>query len=119
MTHSVPINENNVVELSPFIMGGTTAAIGEFPSMVFVRIPQVSFHCGGTLISHQDIILAAHCLIDNNNILYDYQWIKVIAGDVNFVTASAGRVERNVIFAFIHPDFNPYTFENDLAILRV
>lgn len=113
------MNVNNAVAPSPAIVGGTQAAMGEFPSMVIVNIPQRSLHCGGSLISRQDVITAAHCLVDADSVFFDYQWIKVIAGDLDLITPSADRVERNVIYAFIHPDFNPYTNENDLAILRV
>jgi len=51
----VPLNEED-----NHITGGSTAARGQFPWQVALIINGASF-CGGSLISSQWILTAAHC----------------------------------------------------------
>lgn len=48
------------------VVGGSTTGIGELPWVALLRYKNaanaVAFHCGATLISHQHVITAGHCI---------------------------------------------------------
>lgn len=47
----------NAADVTPFVVGGTRAAQGEFPFMV-----RLSMGCGGALYSSRLVLTAAHCV---------------------------------------------------------
>ncbi|XP_061719347.1 chymotrypsin-1-like [Cydia pomonella] len=56
-------------KMEPFIVGGNEASISDWPFMVYIEISEFSFYaaaCGGSLISSQTVLTAAHCLDDFN-----------------------------------------------------
>jgi hypothetical protein len=65
------------------------------------------------------VLTAARCLLNENYEIINPNWFKVIAGDIFFSPASFRRVERNISRIFIHPDYNAFTGEHDIAIVRV
>jgi trypsin len=46
------------------IVGGTAAALGEFPFIVSVQTSSGSHFCGGTLLNANTVLTAAHCAED-------------------------------------------------------
>jgi trypsin len=56
------------------IVGGTTAALGEFPYMVSLTHSSSHF-CGGVLLNAYTVLTAAHCSVD-----YAASTVKVRAG---------------------------------------
>lgn len=59
------------IDVVPLIVGGAKASAGEFPHMTLIgfaadatsnNIKDYSWHCGGSLISENFILTAAHCL---------------------------------------------------------
>lgn len=69
--------------------------------------------CGGTIISDNTILTAAHCYNDGNTIA---QSSTVVVGS-NFLFSGGTRItDVNVI---MHPGYNPWIFANDIAVVRV
>lgn len=46
------------------IVGGTTAAAGDFPYQATLRLYSNAFFCGGSVVSDRWIITASHCVTD-------------------------------------------------------
>nr|XP_019543396.2 chymotrypsin-1-like [Aedes albopictus] len=100
--------------LNPFIVGGTPAVIGQFPAHVGINVSPTVF-CGGTILNSNHILTAGSCVLDGQNNLIAANQMHVRAGVITIdATTPATQVDR----IFVHPHYNPFTFENDIAILR-
>jgi len=95
-------------EKEPLIIGGNEAVDGQFPWAASLVIDG-SLYCGGSLISAGHVLTAAHCL--------DGAWYV----DINLGTSKFGAGPYSIqITSFnyvIHPDWNPITLSNDIAII--
>ena len=94
------------------IVGGVPARKHEFPFMVKVR------GCGGSLISSQHILTAAHCVDDMNK--RDLRKYKVTLGDHDLSTTSEAQSLRRGVSAIIfHRSFDPRKMDSDVAIVKM
>ncbi|KAJ2485261.1 Epidermal growth factor-binding protein type B [Coemansia sp. RSA 2320] len=96
------------------IIGGSAVQPHEFPFAVYLSIEtQPSWHavCGGTLISDRHIVTAGHCLIHAPSA----QAIKVGYGHAHVKQQTHARVKR----LQVHPQFNPRTLFNDIAVIEL
>ncbi|XP_075223399.1 uncharacterized protein LOC142325474 [Lycorma delicatula] len=114
---SVPSQSCNVrpVEL---IVGGTDTDIGEFPHMAAIGFRSgvsISWNCGGTLISDQYVLTAAHCTYS-----IDGQPVKVRLGDWNLKTSDDIQSEEYRIDKIVvHPQYSRSKHYNDVALLKL
>lgn len=109
---SVKQNEN-VVEINPFIVNGTDAVIEEFPFLVALRI-NARLSCAGSLLNEYWILTAAHCLYNTtaDQFTIEYATTKQEQG-VNGTNIAF--VEQNYIFE----GYQPRTLRNDIALMKL
>ncbi|KXJ70215.1 hypothetical protein RP20_CCG024469 [Aedes albopictus] len=107
------------VNAAPRLTGGSNTVPGQFPAAVSIHSPDF-LHCGGTILNRQHVLTAGECVMHSTTFtLINPFWLRVIAGDVNLVSASIRREVRNVTHLFVHPNYNRLTGNNNLAVIRV
>uniref|UniRef100_A0A8D9FBQ3 Serine proteinase stubble n=1 Tax=Cacopsylla melanoneura TaxID=428564 RepID=A0A8D9FBQ3_9HEMI len=103
------------------IVGGQNAQFGEWPWQVSVR--RTSFfgfssthRCGGALLNENWIATAGHCVDD----LLTSQ-IKIRVGEYDFskLEEPFPYQERGVVKKMVHPKYNFFTYEYDLAMVKL
>lgn len=103
------------------IVGGRNSAFGSWPWQVSVR--RTSFfgfssthRCGGALLNENWIATAGHCVDD----LLTSQ-IRIRVGEYDFSSDQEPYpfVERAVARKIVHPKYNFFTYEYDLAMVRL
>ncbi|EDS37456.1 serine/threonine-protein kinase rio1 [Culex quinquefasciatus] len=100
------------------LIGGTNAVWGQFPATVSINTP-FHLHCGGVILHPSHVLTSAQCVLNNQNRLIDPYWLTIVAGDVALAPVGARRQTRRVSQIFVHPEFNVFTREHDLAVLRL
>ncbi|ODM99425.1 Trypsin-1 [Orchesella cincta] len=109
---SLTSNSTSRRDLETLIVGGTSATKNEFPWLVHLAIG--SAFCGGSLISLDTVLTAAHCVYGKNA-----GSITVTAGDhdrgINEGTEQISRA-KGVKW---HERYNDKTTENDVALIRL
>jgi len=93
------------------IIGGTTAKDGQFPYQAGLSLDN-SYWCGGSIISVNYILTAAHCVDGINN-------VKVIVGTVNRLSSTAQTRSSTKSLIKIHEGWNSRTLANDIALIYV
>ena len=102
--------------IRPRIVGGTVAGASDNRFQVALLTKSVADNfnaqfCGGTLVKANMVVTAAHCS--------DF----VTAGQVQVLTGTrnldGSGVRRNVTRIAIHPNWNPGTFDSDVAVWQL
>ncbi|EFY94045.1 Peptidase S1/S6, chymotrypsin/Hap [Metarhizium robertsii ARSEF 23] len=96
-------------DVSPKIVGGVDSPEGSFPFLVSLSSGGRHF-CGGSLLNEDTILTASHCFEK------PLQQLQVRAGSNDRTTG--GQVS-GVIDIIRHPQYNPTTHDNDVAILKI
>ncbi|XP_050421565.1 venom protease-like [Adelges cooleyi] len=114
------IKVKNCYDVQTLIVGGTKAEPKEFPHMALVgfgnTIEEVRWACGGSLISNIWILSAAHC--EKGNKLFA-RWVRL--GDLNIDTDTDNARPSNyeIVKRVIHPNYQPPSLYNDIALFRL
>ncbi|XP_028028728.1 serine protease lint [Bombyx mandarina] len=121
----VDYNDKNLCGVRPLsksgrIVGGKNAHFGDWPWQVLVREATwlglfVKNKCGGVLITSRFVTTAAHCQPGFLASLVAVFGENDISGDKEPKIP----VTRNVRRVIVHRQYDPATFENDLAILEL
>jgi len=94
------------------IVGGTEATPHSYPWMAALFVDDTWF-CGGTLISDEWVLTAAHCAKDASEMV-------VMLGAHNVREASEeGRLDLVTRDFFTHPRYNQILLHNDLALVHL
>ncbi|KFO84334.1 Ovochymase-2, partial [Buceros rhinoceros silvestris] len=97
------------------IVGGNQVKQGSHPWQVSLKRRQKHF-CGGTIVSAQWVVTAAHCVLDRN-VLED---LNVTAGEHDLRIRENGEQTLPVKYAIKHPNFDPRRPMNyDIALLKL
>ncbi|XP_047491059.1 hyphal wall protein 2-like isoform X4 [Penaeus chinensis] len=100
------------------VVGGQDVAIGEYPWMALVYVSRSSGKvsiCGASLIKSRWLLSAAHCFYN-----VGYNLVAVFLGDHDItsnteVPTTVGSVKSIVL----HPQYDPETFDNDVALIEL
>lgn len=99
------------------IIGGTAATIADFPWQVSLQLVDPdsdSFHyCGGTIIGHNSLLTAAHCVRASGIHIPANKILARIGSTNNTAGGSVQAIGR----ILVHPEFNDSNWNNDIAIV--
>ncbi|XP_049813643.1 trypsin-7-like [Schistocerca nitens] len=96
------------------IVGGNVTRVNEFP-WVAALSRRGKFYCGGTLISRHHVLTAAHCVDGLRS-----QDILVTLGEHDRgVQNESASLERGVADWQRHDNFSIFTFNHDIALIRL
>lgn len=110
-------------------MGGTGAAIADFPFQVALYDPHAGsvaagFFCGGVIIDATHVATAAHCAIDDaTGRVTSPHNIAVLAGSRHLSEAGqapvAGAIEDAAVATTLDPSYEPASNDYDAAVIRL
>ncbi|XP_045026749.1 LOW QUALITY PROTEIN: serine protease nudel [Daphnia magna] len=95
------------------VVGGRESNMGAWPWAVAI-IRDGIFKCGGTLLDSNWILSAAHCFHALEKSHFEIQ-----LGMLRRSSYSPLEQTRAILFIYVHPNYDPRTLENDIALLRV
>nr|WP_253899542.1 trypsin-like serine protease [Corallococcus carmarthensis] len=103
-----------VGEVSQEIVGGTPAAITDFPWQASLRTANGSHFCGGAILGPWYILTAQHCVVGRNPAS-----VSIGVGSATRSTmASTGQVVQVADF-LLYPGYNSSTVDKDVALVRL
>ncbi|XP_046733823.1 serine proteinase stubble isoform X2 [Diprion similis] len=100
------------------IVGGAKSTFGKWPWQISLRQWRTSTYlhkCGAALLNENWAITAAHCV---ENVAPSDLLLRLGEHDLESEDEPYGFQERRVQIVASHPQFDPRTFEYDLALLR-
>lgn len=103
--------------LNSKIVGGQNVTAGSWPWQVSVHFKSSGSQqhiCGGTLISDQWVLTAAHCILTTSPVF----WVLYI-GRESQSGPNVHEVSSSVSEVIVHPDYNNTLFNNDIALMKL
>ncbi|KAK6639074.1 hypothetical protein RUM43_007344 [Polyplax serrata] len=115
----IPIRK--CIQPHQLIVGGENTTLGEFPHMAAIGFrgrnnQGIVWNCGGTLISEQFVLTAAHCTSTSSG-----RPVKVRLGEYNLMKNDDGAhpVDYAIAEIITHPEYKPPSKYHDIALLRL
>jgi len=100
---------------SAHIVGGREANRGSLPWQASIQYPDGTNYCGGTVIGTRWILTAAHCF--KNSITWGTD--RIIMGEHKLKMNEGSEQSIQIASVYIHPAYEPYNFQNDIALLKL
>uniref|UniRef100_A0A672IXT4 Suppressor of tumorigenicity 14 protein homolog n=1 Tax=Salarias fasciatus TaxID=181472 RepID=A0A672IXT4_SALFA len=101
------------------IVGGQDAVEGEFPWQVSLQIGQRHV-CGASIISPKWLVTAAHCVQDDGKTRYSQPGTWEAQLGLHMQGQISTHVVRRSLKRIIpHPNYNDFTFDNDIALMEL
>ncbi|XP_025198026.1 serine proteinase stubble [Melanaphis sacchari] len=122
---SAPLNMSNYKDVcgrrlfpTARIVGGEKVSFGKWPWQISLRQWRTSTYlhkCGAALFNENWAVTAAHCV---ENVPPSDLLLRLGEHDLSVEEEPYGYEERRIQIVASHPQFDPRTFEYDLALLR-
>ncbi|XP_054650729.1 ST14 transmembrane serine protease matriptase a [Dunckerocampus dactyliophorus] len=102
------------------IVGGQDAEPGEFPWQVSLHVKGYGHVCGASLISNRWLVTAAHCVQDDGKTRFSQPgtW-EAYMGLHHQRNVGSTVVKKNIKSIYPHPNYNDFTFDNDIALMEL
>lgn len=103
----------------PPVVGGATIEISEAPYQVRLSYEPDhadGFTCGGSILSENFILTAAHCVLDMTGRKLEPSDF-IVHSDTSWFVGDGVQSKVNEIF--VHEGFNLFLVENDVAVLKL
>ncbi|XP_060036170.1 suppressor of tumorigenicity 14 protein isoform X2 [Erinaceus europaeus] len=103
------------------VVGGENADEGEWPWQASLHAQGQGHVCGASLISPNWMVSAAHCYVDERGFSYSDPklWIAYLGLHDQSKRSASGVQELKLKRIILHPSFNDFTFDYDIALLEL
>ncbi|KAL4227332.1 hypothetical protein ACF0H5_012777 [Mactra antiquata] len=96
------------------IIGGDPALEGEWPWQVAISDQSGKQFCGGTLVSPEIVISAAHCFLD-----YTESDVVIVLGEHHLIYQTGNEVRRRAHIIVKHTGYNSHDRLDDFAFIQL
>ncbi|XP_015277158.1 PREDICTED: transmembrane protease serine 12 [Gekko japonicus] len=101
------------------IVGGHDAQIGAWPWQISLQVYRfgLGYHhvCGGSLINHNTVLTAAHCIRK----WIDPEFWRAVIGMHHLYRHHSHTIKSRVRAIILHAEFNKMTFQRDIALFKL
>lgn len=103
------------------VVGGKDAEEGEWPWQVSLHALGQGHLCGASLISHNWMVSAAHCFVNDRGFRYSdhTMWTAFLGLHDQSKRSVPGVQECKLKRIISHPNFNDFTYDYDIALLEL
>ncbi|XP_075446770.1 coagulation factor X [Ascaphus truei] len=112
MVNSTSDDDDEYLGLDTRIVGGRDCKLGECPWQALLVNEENEGFCGGTILTHEFILTAAHCMNQS-------KYFKVVVGELNTRKKEGSESTHRVERIIIHPKFVKLTYDFDIAIIKL